>query len=43
MVNQSLLALACGDSYGSYFKLDGLCGNIWDETALWRWYLFYSL
>jgi len=26
LVNQSLLALACGDSYGSYFEMDGLIG-----------------
>lgn len=26
MINKYLLALACGDSYGSYYEYDGLCG-----------------
>ena len=34
MLNQSLLALACGDSYGSYFKRDGLMGVTYNIEKL---------
>ncbi|WOE71045.1 ADP-ribosylglycohydrolase family protein [Hydrogenimonas thermophila] len=27
MINRSLLALACGDSYGSHYEMDGLMGD----------------
>ena len=27
MINRSLLALACGDSYGSRYEMDGLMGD----------------
>lgn len=33
-INQSLLALACGDSYGSYFERDGLMGIRYDKKKL---------
>ena len=33
-INQSLLALACGDSYGSYFEMAGLQGVIFDIQKL---------
>lgn len=34
MVNKSLLALACGDSYGSYFEMMGLEGTTFDIDKL---------
>ena len=33
-INSSLLALACGDSYGSYFERDGLYGVTFDIKKL---------
>ena len=33
-INQSLLALACGDSYGSYFEMAGLQGVTFDMQKL---------
>jgi len=33
-INSSLLALACGDSYGSYFERDGLYGVTFDINKL---------
>jgi len=33
-INSSLLALACGDSYGSYFERDGLYGVTFDIQKL---------
>ncbi|MBT5934606.1 ADP-ribosylglycohydrolase family protein [Sulfurimonas sp.] len=32
--NQSLLALACGDSYGAYFERDGLMGVTYEIETL---------
>jgi len=34
MLNQSLIALACGDAYGSYFELEGLIGSKFDINLL---------
>lgn len=34
MLNKSLLALACGDSYGSYFERVGLIGTTFDMKLL---------
>jgi len=34
IVSQSLLALACGDAYGSYFEMSGLMGNVFDIESL---------
>lgn len=34
MINKSLLALACGDSYGSYFEMMGLQGVTFDIDKL---------
>ena len=33
-INQSLLALACGDSYGNYFEMMGLQGATFDIKKL---------
>jgi len=32
--NKSILALACGDSYGSYFEMAGLMGDVFDIDSL---------
>lgn len=32
--NKSLLSLACGDSYGSYFEMAGLMGDVFDIESL---------
>lgn len=34
MINRSLLALACGDSYGSHYEMMGLMGNSFDREEL---------
>ena len=34
MINKYLLALACGDSYGSYFEYDGLQGQTFNIKEL---------
>jgi len=34
MSNKSLLALACGDSYGAYFEMAGLRGDVFDIESL---------
>jgi len=34
MINKFLLALACGDSYGSYYEFEGLCGVKFDIKKL---------
>lgn len=34
MINKSMLALACGDSYGSHFEYDGLMGITFDIKKL---------
>ena len=34
MKNKSLLALACGDSYGSYYENMGLNGKLFDINKL---------
>ena len=34
MINKSLLALACGDSYGSYYEMMGLMGKSFDIEKL---------
>lgn len=34
MINHSLLALACGDSYGSHYEMMGLYGNTFDISKL---------
>lgn len=34
MSNKSLLALACGDSYGAYFEMAGLTGDVFDIESL---------
>lgn len=34
MPNNSLLALACGDSYGAYFEMAGLMGDVFDDRII---------
>jgi len=33
-INKSLLALACGDSYGSFYEYEGLCGSKFNIDTL---------
>ena len=33
-INKSLLALACGDSYGSSYEYEGLCGSKFNIDTL---------
>ena len=34
MINKYLIALACGDSYGSYYEYDGLIGKTFNPIYL---------